>query len=162
MSWIYGRRILRPRVYPAAAGTWRAAPGGLVKLHRPATIPVEAYTGRAQVPIGIDGQRSGTIAGGVATLQVGPAGIGTSWALDQAGFGTSVGAADTATAAVYVGPQATQPYFVAQSYAAGGDAVGLAGITLQPGEFVWVVWAGGTNGSTAQVKVAGTKSVLTA
>jgi hypothetical protein len=163
MPWPFGRGRLRPQVYPAAAGTWRAAPQGLVKLRTPATVPVEAFTGRQAVPIGIDGQVSGVVgAGGQVTLQVGPQGIGASWALDQAGIGTSLGAADASTCAVYVGPQAAGPYLVAQSYAGGGDAVGLAGIVLQPGEFVWALWSGGTSGSTAQLKVSGTKSVLVA
>lgn len=159
-SWPYGGRVLRPRQYPASAGTWRAA-GPFIKLTRPASVPVQLFTQRISVPIGIDGQVSGPVgAGGSATLVTGPQGIGASWSLDQAGFSTSVGAVDTATAAVYVGPQATQPYLVAQSYAGGGDAAGLAGIVLQPGEFVWVVWSAGTPGSTAQLKVSGMKSVL--
>lgn len=158
--WPYGGRALRPRVYPASAGTWRAS-SGFTKLRRPASVPVQLYTQHLSVPIGIDGQVSGPVgAAGTVTLQAGPQGIGTSWSLDQAGFSTSLGAVDTATAAVYVGPQATQPYQVAQSYAAGGDAAGLAGIVLQPGEFVFVMWSAGTPGSTAQLKVSGIKSVL--
>jgi hypothetical protein len=161
--WPYGGRALRPRVYPASAGTWRAAGGQFSKLRSPARVPIQSFSQRITVPIGIDGQVSALVgAAGSVTLFVGPQGVGASWALDQAGFGTSVGAADTATAAVYVGPQATQPYFVAQSYAGGGDAAGLAGIVLQPGEFVWVVWSGGTSGSTAQLKVSGLKSALAA
>lgn len=162
MVFPYGRRRARPNIYPAAAGTWRASTG-FRKLRAPATIPVEAYTTRQAIPVGIDGQKSGTVGGaGTVTLQAGPAGVGQTWALDQAGFGTSLGAADTATASIYAGPQATSPYLVAQSYAAGGDAVGLAGIVLQPGEFVFVAWTGGTSGSTAQLKVSGTKTVLVA
>lgn len=266
MRWPYGRRVLRPRVYPAAAGTWRAAPGGLVKLRAPGVTPIEAYRGRAQVPIGIDGQVSapvpsasvsgsvasptvfdvfatlvippgpvtvawtvtlgGTVGAGDAnnfavrvqsgptlaisvnagaggtypqaaitvtgptvlqleswsstptagsvysgtmsisaaqvSLQAGPSGIGARWALDQAGIATSVGQADVSTCAVYAGPQASAPYLVAQSYAGGGDAIGLAGYELQPGEFVFAVWTGGTPGSVAQLKVAGQKTVLVA
>lgn len=161
--WPFGRRTLRPRVYPVQAGTWRAAPGGLVKLRAPGVTPIEAFTGRVQVPIGIDGQASVTVgAGGSATLQVGPQGIGARWAPDQAGIATSVGANDTSTCAVYAGPQAIRPFLVAQSYNGGGDAVGLAGITLQPGEFVFAVWTGATAGSVAQLKVTGDKTVLVA
>jgi hypothetical protein len=163
VSWPFGRRTLRRITWPASAGTWRAAPGGLVKQTRPGVIPVEAFQRQIQVPIVTDGQVWGVIpAGGSVTLQAGPQGVGASWALDQAGISTSVGAADSSTCAVYAGPQATAPYLVAQSYAGGGDAIGLAGYTLVPGEFVWAVWSGGTPGSTAALKVAGTKTALSA
>jgi hypothetical protein len=158
--WPFGRRVLRPGSWPASAGTWRAAPQ-LRKLRTPPVVPVEMFTRRVSAPIGIDGQASGVVlASGSVTLQAGPQGVGARWALDQAGIATSVGAADTATCAVYAGPQASAPYLVAQSYAGGGDAIGLAGYTLQPGEFVFAVWSGGTTGSLAQLKVAGTKTVL--
>ncbi|HEV2243547.1 MAG TPA: hypothetical protein VGR98_21050 [Streptosporangiaceae bacterium] len=101
-------------------------------------------------------------AAGHAVAAGGPEGIGARWALDQAGIATSVGPGDTATCAVYAGPQASAPYLVAQSYAGGGDAIGLAGYTLQPGEFVFAVWSGGTPASLGQLKVAGTKTVLAA
>jgi hypothetical protein len=161
MPWPFGKFTARPRVWPASAGTWRAAPGGLVKVTRPASPGMETFTRRVVVPIGIDGQATGPVgAGGAVTLQAGPAGVGASWALDQAGLATSVGAADTATCNVYVGPAPTSPYQVATSYAGGGDAVGLAGLSIQPGEFVFAVWASGTPGSSAQLKVTGDKSVL--
>lgn len=162
-QWPYGRRVLRPRVYPVQAGTWRAAPGGLVKLRTPPVTPIEAFTRRVSAPIGVDGQAAAAVlASGSVTLQAGPQGIGASWALDQAGISTSLGAADSATCAVYAGPQASAPYLVSQSYAGGGDAVGLAGVTLQPGEFVFAVWSGGTPGTTAALKVSGVKTVLAA
>jgi hypothetical protein len=163
VGWPFGRRRLAPRVWPASAGTWRAAPGGLVKVQGPPVTPVEAFTRRVSVPIGIDGQVSGVVgAGGTVSLQAGPQGVGARWALDQAGIATSVGQADNSTCAVYAGPQASAPYLVAQSYAGGGDAVGLAGYTLQPGEFVFAVWSGAAPGSLAQLKVAGIKTVLAA
>lgn len=164
MGWPFGRRVLRqPVAYPASAGTWRAAPGGLRKLRAPPVIPIEMFTRRESAPIGTEGQVSAVIpASGTVSLQAGPQGVGARWALDQAGIATSVGAADTATCAVFAGPLALAPFLVAQSYAGGGDAIGLAGYTLQPGEFVFAVWTGGTPGSTAQLKVAGTKSVLAA
>jgi hypothetical protein len=162
MPWPYGRRTLRASVYPASAGTWRAS-RGLRKLVRPATVGMEQFTRRVTITIGIGGQVSGLVgAGGSVTLQAGPSGVGASWALDQAGIATSVGASDTATCAVYVGPVIGAPYQVATSYAGGGDAVGLAGYSLQPGEFVFAVWSQGTPGSVAQLKVSGLQSVLAA
>jgi hypothetical protein len=161
--WPFGRRTLNPGVWPARAGTWAAAGPNTGKYSTPGTIPIQSYTGRSAAPIGINGQVSGVFpSSGKLTLNVGPAGIGTSWALDQAGISTSTGAADTSTCAVYVGPQAIQSFLAAQSYAGGGDSIGLAGITIQPGSFIWAVWSGGTPGAVATLLVTGNQSVLAA
>jgi hypothetical protein len=161
--WPFGRRTLTPGVWPARAGTWAAAGPNTGKYSTPGTLPIQSSTGRSVESTGINGQVSGTFpSSGDLTLSVGPAGIGTSWALDQAGYGTSVGQSDPSTCAVYVGPQAIQSFIVAQSYAGGGGSVGLAGITIQPGSFIFVVWTGGTPGATASVVVTGNQSVLAA
>ncbi len=159
--WPFGRRTLRASVWPARAGTWAAAGPNTGKYVTPAPVPQQAYTRHVQAPIGLDGQVMGTIgAGGTVTLRAGPTGVGTSWELDQAGLSTSTGAADSSTVAVYSGPQAISSFFVAQSYAGGGSSVGLPGLALVPGEFVWAVWSGGTPGASATLKVTGQKNAL--
>jgi hypothetical protein len=161
--WPYGRRMLRAGVYPARAGTWAAAGPNTGKYVTPAPVPQQAYTRHISAPIGLDGQVSGVIgAGGAVTLQIGPAGVGTSWALDSASISTSTGPADSSTCAVFAGPQAIASFQVAQSYAGGGDAIGLAGISIVPGEFVFAVWAGGTHNALATLKVTGRKTALAA
>jgi hypothetical protein len=161
--WPFGRRTLTPGAWPARAGTWAAAGRNTGKYVTPGTIPIQSYTGRQSAPIGISGQVSGVFGGtGDLTLRVGPLGIGTSWSLDQAGISTSVGASDSSTCAVYVGPQAIQSFLVAQSYAGGGDSIGLAGVTIQPGSFIWAAWSGGTDAAVATLLVTGTQSVLAA
>ncbi len=159
--WPFGRRTLRAGVWPGRAGTWAAAGNRQDKYVTPAPVPQQAYTRQVQAPIGLDGQVMGVIgAGGSVTLRVGPSGVGSSWALDQAGLSTSTGANDSSTVAVFAGPQAISSFFVAQSYAGGGSSVGLTGLALVPGEFVWAVWSGGTPGANATVKVSGQKTAL--
>jgi plastocyanin len=161
--WPFGRRTLTPRVWPARAGTWAAAGGNTGKYTTPGPVPQQAYVNHVSAPIGLDGQVTGTFpSSGVLTLSAGPAGVGASWALDQAGISTSVGPTDSATAQGFAGPQAIESFQVGQSYAAGGDTFGLAGITIVPGEFVWVTWTGGTHNATATLKVTGTKTALAA
>lgn len=159
--WPFGRRTLRATVYPARAGTWAAAGTQTGKYVQPGPVPQQAYTSHVQAPVGLDGQVMGVIgAGGSVTLRAGPAGVGASWALDSAAISTSTGASDSSTCAVYAGPQAISSFLVAQSYAGGGDAIGLAGISIVPGEFVWAVWSGGVHLATATLKVTGTKTAL--
>ncbi len=159
--WPFGRRTLRPGVWPGRAGTWAAAGNSHAKYVAPAPVPQQAFTRRVQAPIGLDGQVSGVIgAGGTVTLRAGPMGVGTSWELDQASLSTSTGATDASTVAVYTGPQAIASFFVAQSYAGGGSSVGLPGLALLPGEFVYAVWTGGTPNALATLKVTGQKNAL--
>lgn len=127
------------------------------------TAPVH-YNAPAQVPIGPYGFAQGTIAAnGTCTLHVGPAGFFASWMLAQASIGTTSGAVDTSTAAFFAqayGPPAPAQQ-VGQSYAAGGDQVGLSGIKLVTGEFLFVVWSGGKPGDTATLVLTGVQTVLT-
>jgi hypothetical protein len=161
--WPFGRKTLRASVWPGRAGTWAAAGDNIGKYVTPAPTPQQAFTRQVQAPIGLDGQIMGVIgASGGVTLRVGPAGVGSKWALDQAGISTSTGQADASTCAVYAGPQAIESFFVAQSYAGGGSSVGLPGLSLSPGEFVWAVWSGGVNGANATLKVTGVKTALAA
>jgi hypothetical protein len=122
------------------------------------------FTTPAQVPIGPYGFAQGTVtAAGTCQLQVGPAGFHTSWLLAQASIGTTTGANDSATAEFFAQPYgAPSPaQQVGQSYAAGGDQVGLSGIKLVTGEFLFVVWSSGHPGDTATLVLTGVQTVLT-
>ena len=96
-------------------------------------------------------------------IGVGPAGFRTSWDLAQASIGTTTGAADSSTAELFAQPYGPpMPAFqVGQSYAAGGDQVGLAGVKLVTGEFLFVVWSGANPGDTATLVLSGNQTVLT-
>lgn len=150
-----------------AQGGWPAGwvvPAGSQVDRRvlPRTVPHAAFSRLARVPIGPYGFAQGTIAAGTVTVSVGPAGAGTSWDLAQASITTTTGAADAATAALFVqvtgSPVAA--WQVGQSYAAGGDQIGLAGIKMVPGERLYVVWSSAKNGDTATLILTGVMSAL--
>jgi|SRR5579864_1074301 len=151
-----------------AAGSW--PPGWVVPagshVRRPVLPPSPGprhYTTPARVPIGPYGFAQGTVgAGGAVILHVGPAGFNTSWSLAQAALTTTTGPADTATCALYAQPYGppSQPWQVGQSYQAGGDQVGLAGIKLVTGEFLFAVWSGGHPGDIATLILSGVMTVL--
>lgn len=106
---------------------------------------------------------TGTIGGqGTVTLSVGPQGAGTSWDLAQVSVATTTGANDTSTVAFFAQPTGTvqAPWQVGQSYAGGGDQVGLAGIKLVPGERLYAVWSGGHTGDVATMILTGKMTVL--
>lgn len=96
------------------------------------------------------------------TLHVGPTGYGTGWDLAQASIATTTGANDTATAAFFAQPFGTPSpaWQVGQSYAAGGDQVGLSGVKLVTGEFLFVTWTGAKAGDTATLILSGVQTVL--
>ena len=159
-----------PVQFARAAGGWPAGsyvPAGLHVDRRvlPRSVPpgVFLFRGRqVEVPIGPYGFAQGTIAGGTVTLSVGPQGAGTSWDLAQVSVATASGAADASTVAFFAQPAGTvqAPWQVGQSYAGGGDQVGLAGIKLVPGERLFAVWSSAKNGDVATMILTGVMTVL--
>lgn len=130
----------------------------------PRSVSPHQFTTPAQVPIGPYGFAQGRVtAAGSCQLQVGPAGFFTSWLLAQASIGTTTGANDSATAEFFAQPYgAPSPaQQVGQSYAAGGDQIGLSGIKLVTGEFLFVVWAGAKPGDTCTLVLSGVQTVMT-
>lgn len=161
--------VRTPPGYNRRAGGW---PPGLVvpagsMVNRqvlPARVPPHHYLTPAQVPIGPYGFAQGIVgASGSVTLHVGPSAFGTAWQLAQASIGTTTGANDTATAEFFAQPYGnpSPAWQVGQSYAAGGDQVGLSGIKLVTGEFLFVVWSGAKPGDTATLVLSGVSTVLT-
>lgn len=158
-----------PAGYNRRAGGWppgMIVPAGSQVARRvlPPSVPPHHYTTPAQVPIGPYGFAQGIVAaGGSVTLRVGPAGFGTAWDLAQASVATTTGANDTSTVAFYGQPYGTPSaaWQVGQSYAGGGDQVGLAGIKLVTGEFLFAVWSGAKPGDTATLILSGVQTVLT-
>jgi hypothetical protein len=151
------------------AGGWPAGwvvPAGSMVSRPVVPRSADPHTFRtpAQVPIGPYGFAQGKVtAGGACQLQVGPAGFYTSWMLAQASIGTTTGANDLATAQFFAQPYgAPSPaQQIGQSYAAGGDQVGLSGIKLVTGEFLIVVWSGAKPGDTCTLVLSGVQTVMT-
>jgi len=149
------------RVVPAvAAGTWRAAGNMFTKLRTPRSVPMAAYTRVASTQIGANGINGGVIsAGGGATVKVAPQAFGTRWYPNQCNVATASGAADSSTCALYLNVVGAGG-FLCQSYAGGGDQLGLAVPAMQPGDILYAVWAGGHAGDWCQVQVIGPMDIL--
>lgn len=129
-------------------------------FRRTYSAPITRYTARATTPIA-NGYGTATVsAGGAATITIGPAGLGTVWYPQSAAIATTTGAADTSTCALYVGPIGTQTLIGGQSYAGGGDSVGLAVPPLYPGYFITAIWSGGHSGDLATLTLYGQQDAL--
>ena len=131
---------------------------------RPRTIPQQAYGARASTPIP-DGYGATTVAGGTATVYVGPSGVGTIWYPTMAVLATTSGATDSSTAVIYLTPLTNGSFHVqtqigGQSYAGGGDTIGLAVPPMWPGTYIAAVWSGANNGDLASLTVYGDRDVL--
>lgn len=159
-----------PAGYHKRAGGWPAGwvvPAGTHVDRRvlPRSVPPTAFFRRnlrMEVPIGPYGFAQGTIAAGTVTLSLGPQGAGTSWDLAQVSVATTTGPNDTSTVAFFAQPTGAvaAPWQVGQSYAGGGDQLGLAGIKLVPGERLYAVWSGGHSGDVATMILTGVQTVL--
>lgn len=105
---------------------------------------------------------SASISSGISplTLTVGPQGLGTTWYPAQVTLSTTTGALDTSTALVYLGIGGVPTMQVASVFTGNGTAA-LAIPSMQPGEFIIVVWTNGHPGDTASMNVIGTMDALT-
>lgn len=152
--------FLAASVNAAAAGTY---PQAQVTFTTPGGLALLLLSGSNAATAG--SVYGGTIFGASAplALQVGPAGFHTSWMLAQASIGTTTGANDSSTAEFFAQPYGppSPAWQVGQSYAAGGDQVGLSGIKLITGEFLFVVWSGAKAGDTCTLVLSGVQTVLT-
>jgi hypothetical protein len=156
-AWIHpqaaGRTLdklqLRPG-YPAGSGARRLVPVSITRFRTQVT-GVSLAGAQAQATVN---------SAGTATCKVGPQGLGVTWYPSSVVVSTSVGATDAATAACYVGSIAAMNLQGGQSYAGGGDTIGLSVQTMTPGDLLIVVWTGATPGSTATMNVVGTQDVL--
>lgn len=142
-----------------AAGSWAAAGNRFTKLRLPPVPPIGLYSGRARAAIGPQGVASATVdSTGAATAQAGPQGWGVRWYPQQVTIATETGANDASTCTIYLG-SVTPWQIVGQSYAGGGDTVGLAVPEMQPGDFLIAVWAGGNPGDWATMTAIGDQEV---
>ena len=155
------RRRSAPAVPAIGAGSWAASGYRFfVSLRRPRSVRIEAFAGVRRTQIGNNGIAGSKISsGGAATVSVGPAGYGTRWYPNQLGVATASGSNDASTCAFFlnvIGPGG----FLGQSYAGGGDQIGLAVPEMQPGDLLYAVWSGGNNGDWCQLSVIGPMDVL--
>lgn len=137
---------LRPG-YPAGSGARRIR-----------VVPQQRFTQAITgVPLAGGQKRITVNSGGAATLSVGPQGLGTTWYPSSVIVSTTTGAADASTAACYIGSIAAGNLQGGQSYAGGGDTIGLSVVAMTPGDLLIVVWAGAVPGAIATMNVIGTQ-----
>jgi hypothetical protein len=167
-------RLTRVAARVAGLGPIARSGGGAGSLpnrgfanRRGASTPQSAYTGRQQTVI-TGGYAAAVVpASGSVTVRVGPMGTGTVWYPQAAAISTTTGASDASTCALYLTPlengsQVPATQIGGQSYAGGGDTIGLAVPPMWPGYFIVAVWTGATPGDLAALAVYGTQQVLTA
>jgi hypothetical protein len=136
--------------------------------YAPATTPQGSYlAGQPTVITG--GYASKLVPGsGTLTIYVGPMGVGTVWYPQSVAIATTTGAADASTCTVYLSPLQNGPVvapttqIAGQSYAGGGDTIGLAVPPMWPGTFIVAQWSGANPGDLASMQIYGQQRTLTA
>src|SRR5215469_8372454 len=136
---------------------------------RPAAIPQQAYRYQAPVTPITGGYAVATVKSGTATAFCGPQGVGTVWYPQAVAISTTTGANDSSTCALYLSPfentssaLAPSTQIGGQSYAGGGDTIGIAVPPIRNGYYIIAVWTAANNGDVAALQVYGTQQALTA
>lgn len=132
-------------------------------VQRAPVTPPHLYVNQVTVDLGNDGMAPNATftAGGTAQAFIGPSSGGDLWSLDQCFLSTSVGQLDVAQCSVFAGPLPLAQYAVTASPAGGSSQFGMGGVGVPFGWFIWALWTGGTPGAIANLRVTGTKTVLT-
>ena len=133
---------------------------------RPASTDPRDYTGGQSLPITGGYAAKVVPASGTVTIYAGPQGLGTVWYPQAAAISTTTGANDVSTCALYLSPLengtvlAPSTQIGGQSYAGGGDTIGLAVPPLWPGLFIVAQWTGATVGDLAALQIYGQQRAL--
>ena len=152
------RYLVPPMAGPIPhAGSWGLPGPGVGRTPSPAP---ESFGGRIQLALrGGEGTVSKVVpASGVVSVSIGPDGLNT-WYPAYAAISTTTGAADASTAQFTVGPYGAGIVPGGQSYAGGGDNIGLAGTRMSGGDYLTVVWTGATPGDVAKLTLVGMQEI---
>lgn len=140
----------RPTVFPARRWATR----------RPATL-MSAYTNQQSLPLQQTGQDI-VDSDGIATIAMGPSGVGAKWYPQLAGISThSGGPATGCFCGIYAGVVSAGTILTGDLFIGGGDSAGLAIPVMTPGDLLVFKWVGATPHDIAQVTLTGQQSVLT-
>ena len=139
------------------AGSWGLR-GPLIG--RPQVPGLENYGAVQRVAIRTgEGTRTGVVpASGNIALSAGPDGLNT-WYATYCAISSTSGAADSSTASLLVGPIAAGLAPGGQSYAGGGDSIGLGNQVLRPGDYVTITWSGAKVGDQVMMTVYGSQDI---
>lgn len=154
---------VQARPVPAVrAGGWHGSPPGLAFQRRPPVISVRQYQPVRGVPLQPQNAQA-LVAGGTATVRLGPAGLGNVWYPTQVTVATTTGVTtglDTSIANLYLGPLISPATLLAPALFGGNGVIATALPNIQPGQFLIVVWTGAKNGDTAVMNVQGSMDAL--
>lgn len=134
---IGGAPMLPPRTSPLMYG-------------KPARAPIHDGIGSAIV--------AGSPVAGVATVVIGPQGLGTRWYPSQVQVSTQSGPTDGSSCTVYKLFIANSQ-IIGQTLQGGGDTFGFTH-EMQPGELLYAVWANANPGDLATLAINGDQVVL--
>jgi hypothetical protein len=137
-------------------------------IARPPSLAPGQYQGRQATAI-TGGYAARVVpAGGIVTVYCGPMGLGTVWYPQAVAISTTTGANDASTCALYLSPLqngstlAPSTQIGGQSYAGGGDTIGVAVPPMWAGLFIVAQWTGAKVGDLAALQVYGQQKTLTA
>jgi hypothetical protein len=109
---------------------------------------------------GLDAQATISLsAAGGGTAQLGPVNPGEVWNVDVVSVSCATNVSE-AECQVYVGDTATQNNYVDGTLSGStGDSTDRVTRPVYPGQYVFAVWSGGDVGTTAIIRVQGSRSV---
>jgi hypothetical protein len=120
-------------------------------------VGTQNATSGAAVVSGITTSAGASSSAGLATCQLGPAGLGNVWYPTQVTLSTTTGITtglDTSVAGLYLGPSGVATYLLGTVF--GGNGIVAAALpNIQPGIYLIAKWTGGNNGDLATMNVQG-------
>lgn len=154
------RRLPRiPFPVPAIrAGGWQSTGYRLVPMTRPPVLHIRHYQRVTGVPLQPSSGQA-VVSGGIASVSLGPSGLGNIWYPTQITVATTTGPLDTSTCSVYLGPSTSGATLLGQVFS-GNGVLAAALPPIQPGEFLIAAWTAAHNGDTAIVNIQGTMDAL--
>lgn len=147
-----------PRGWHRAAGGWGFPSPGVL---RPPSEPLRSFQRLARLAIR-GGEGTGTAAisaAGTAAVRLGPDGL-TTWYVSHVVVSSTLGAADPSSVQAQVGSAVQGIVPGGTSYSGGGDTIGMGGAVLRAGEYVSLLWSGGTTGTVVTATVYGEQDIL--
>ena len=161
-----GASGLTPLVQSIARGQSQRNVG--FTMRRSALTAPGQYQGSQRTTI-TGGYAAATVpSSGVVTIYCGPMGLGMVWYPQAVAISTTTGANDASTCALYLSPLqngatlAPSTQIGGQSYAGGGDTIGIAVPPIRPGLFIVAQWTGAKVGDLAALQVYGEQSAMVA
>jgi hypothetical protein len=122
-------------------------------------VCIGANNGTSGIPTvsGITTSAGASSTSGLATCQLGPAGLGNVWYPTQVTLSTTTGITtglDTSVAGLYLGPSGVATYLLGTVF--GGNGIVAAALpNIQPGLYLIAKWTGGNNGDLATMNIQG-------